>query len=154
MQLGSLGPPPPHMDPNNLVNRPVSHLSPEQTPLPPSSLTPQTCSSPPSSTGRNNFSSSSSPSSPNHGSITSHPFQPPPISPTETLLPSSKSIDASVGSNDSETKSSINALECLRPWTSPHSPHFAALSAARATVASTVGPSMEVATDTSIKNVI
>ena len=149
MQLGSLGPPPPHMDPNNLVNRPHSHLSPEQTPLPPSSLTPQTCSSPPA-TGRNNFSTASSPSPPSHGSISSHPFQPPPISPTQTLLPGNKSIETTVGSNDSENKSAINALECLRPWTSPHSPHFAALSAARATV----GHSMEIRTDAPNKNVI
>ena len=150
MQLGSLGPPPPHMDPNNLVNRP--HLSPEPTPLPPSSLTQQPCNSPPL-TGRNNFSSSSPPVSPTHGNMTSHSFQPSPISPSETLLPGNKNIEGSVASTDPENKSSINALECLRPWTSPHSPHFAALSSARAT-ANAIGSSMDITTDASIKNII
>ena len=152
MQLGSLGPPPPHMDPN-LVTPSHSHLSPEPTPLPPSGLTPQT--SPSTVPGQNSFTPSSSSISPSLGGSIhhQHSFQRPTSPGGETLLPgTTKSIEGSLAASttDLENKSAINALECLRPWTSPNSPHFTSLSG-RVT-ASTLASSGNIVTDTSVNN--
>ena len=124
MQLGSLGPPPPHMDPN-LVTPPHSHLSPEPTTIPPSSLIPQRCSPPPLSE-QNNFIPGSTSLSPSIH--TSHPLSTyrPASSPVEMQSPSTDNSKA--GAANVDNKSSINALECLRPWTSPHSPPFPSIS--------------------------
>lgn len=142
MQLGALGPPPPHMDPN-LVSPPHSHLSPEPTPLPPSALTPQSCASPPIIPSSSSMSPSISAGHPHHFHRTT--------SPNESMLSGAESVERALISTNRDNKSSINALECLRPWTSPHSPHFSSISA-KSSPALTLTASIDSITDTAIEN--
>ena len=146
MQLGSLGPPPPHMDPN-LVTPPHSHLSPEPTTIPPSSLIPQRCS-PLTTSDQTSFIPGSTSLSPSIH--TSHPLS--------TYRPASSPVEmqstevTKAGAANLDNKNSINALECLRPWTSPHSPPFPSITVSGTlTSSSATSSSIDTLNDTTIE---
>ena len=148
MQLGSLGPPPPHMDPH-IVASPNTHVSSDSTSLPPSALTPQTSSSPTNLKPGKIMSPSPSlsPSVP-----ATHSNQYYRSSPSRASIADTDAIGGSLIPESCDNKSSINALQCLRPWTSPHLPHFAPISST--STASTITTSNENTKDTSFDNIV